>query len=392
MRSKLARCLALGAFFVAIAVTLAACGGGSSLPGNAVVKVDDTTITRDTFDRWMVVAAKGQAQSAGATSTADVRAPDPPDYAACVAQLRKATKPVKGQPTPTTESLKAQCKTQYEGYRDQVLQLLISSIWYEGEADDQSITIPAKTLDQEFAKRKKQSFDTEAKYTAYLKGSGLTTADLKSQVKTELLVAKLRDKISKGVGKVTDKQISDYYAKNKSKYAQPERRDIRIVLTKTSERANEAKAALQSGQSWKAVAQRFSTDQATKKIGGVLLAVTKGSQEKALDEAVFGAKTKTLIGPVKTQFGYYLVEVTKISRPTQQTEAQAKPEILKLLNQQAQSKALEKFSKEFQEKWKSKTDCRSGFNNLAPLCKNAPKSSTTATAPATTPATTPTTG
>ncbi|HZO35884.1 MAG TPA: peptidyl-prolyl cis-trans isomerase [Solirubrobacteraceae bacterium] len=377
--------MALGAFFVVVALTLTACGG-SSLPGNAVVKIDDTTITKDQFNHWMTVAAKSQALQAGAKTTTTVVAPVSPDFAACIAQLRKTSKPAKGQPTPTTESLKAQCKTSYEGYRDQVLQLLISSDWYVGEAADQGVTVTKKALDAEFAKRKKQSFSTEKQYTDYLKTSGLTLEDLKLQVESELLVTKLREKITKSVPKTTDKAIHAYYVKNKSKYAQPERRDIRIVLTKTRAQAVAAKAALTAGQSWTTVAKKYSTDAATKNKGGVILATSKGAQEKALDDVVFAAKRNTLLGPIKTQFGYYVAQVTKISVATQQTEAQAKAAITTLLNQQAQDKALNTFSEGFQKKWKAKTDCRSGFNNLAQLCKNAPKASTTATT------TTPTTG
>jgi hypothetical protein len=102
MRTTLARSSALGAFFVAVALIVTACGG-SSLPGNAVVKIDDTTITKDAFDHWMAVAAKSQAQQTGASSTAGIVAPVPPDFTACVEQLRKTSKPAKGQPSPTTE-------------------------------------------------------------------------------------------------------------------------------------------------------------------------------------------------------------------------------------------------------------------------------------------------
>jgi hypothetical protein len=49
------RFLALGAFFVA-AIVLAACGG-SSIPGNSVAKVGDTSITKSDFNHWLRIAA-----------------------------------------------------------------------------------------------------------------------------------------------------------------------------------------------------------------------------------------------------------------------------------------------------------------------------------------------
>ena len=57
-----------------------------------------------------------------------------------------------------------------------------------------------------------------------------------------LLSNKIREKVTKGKDKVTDAQIEDYYDKNKQRFAQPERRDLRIVLTKTKAKAEQAKA------------------------------------------------------------------------------------------------------------------------------------------------------
>lgn len=378
MRRSLARWLALGAFFVAASLAFAACGG-DSVPGNSVVKVDDGSITKVEFNHWIDALAKNQALQSG-VATKNVKAPVPPDYADCIAQLRKTTKPVKGQPTPTAESLKAQCKTQYETLRDQVLGLLVQSQWIDGESKDQGVTPSAKDIDAEFAKQRKQSFQTDKAYKKFLADTGLSADDLKLQIRANVLITKLREKITKGKDKVSDKAIASYYAKNKSKFAQPERRDIRIVLTKSKAKAEAAKAALESGSGWKTVAKKYSTDQATKNVGGVLLAVTKGSQEKALDDVVFGdkTKTKTLLGPVKTQFGYYVVEVTKVSPASQQTEKQASPAIKQLLVQQQQDNALNAFSEAFTKKWKAKTVCRTGFK-VAELCKNAKADSTTST-------------
>ena len=117
--------------------------------------------------------------------------------------------------------------------------------------------------------------------------------------------------MTKGKDKVTDAQIAAYYNKNKARFAQPERRDLRIVLTKDKAKAEQAKKALESGQSFKSVAKKYSIDQASKAQGGKLPAVAKGQQEKALDNAIFNAKKGKLTGPVKTQFGYYVFDVTQ---------------------------------------------------------------------------------
>jgi foldase protein PrsA len=374
--------LAVGAIAVP-AAALTACGS-DSVPGNAVARVDNETITNQAFQHWLAVAATSSQQQPGQTGAAQV--PKPPDFAACVATKEKtAPKPAKGQPKPTTTQLKAQCKQEYEGLRDQVMQFLISADWIQKEAASQGVKVSDAEVQKQFQTTKKQSFPKPADYTKFLKQSGMTQDDVIFRVKLDRLSTKLREKVTKGKDKVTPAQISAYYNKNKTRFAQPERRDLRIVLTKTKAKADQAKAAISGGQDFKAVAKKYSIDQASKNQGGVLLGVSKGQQEKALDTAVFAAKKSQLVGPVKTQFGYYVFKVQKVTTASQQSVQQATPTIKQLLASQNQQKALEAFVKDFRTKWKSKTNCRSGF--VTQECKNAPKpKKTTATPPGAVPA------
>ena len=157
--------------------------------------------------------------------------------------------------------------------------------------------------------------------------SGLTNADVFFQQRSQLIEQKITSKVTKGKDQVTDAQIQQYYEKNKSKFATPEKRDVRIVLAKTEANAAAARKALDSGQSWSAVAKKYSTDAASKSNGGLLAGVAKGQQEKALDAAIFKAQKGKLTGPVKTQFGYYVFEVQKITPATQQSLEESKKTI-----------------------------------------------------------------
>jgi foldase protein PrsA len=356
---------ALGAFFV-LAGVVAACGG---VPGNSVAKVGDSTITKKTFDHWMGVAAHSS-QPPGATGTVVV--PDAPNFKKCIAAKRATTpKPAQGQPEQTDAQLKTACKTEYEGLRDQVMGFLVQAKWVEGEAGDQGVKVSKKEIQKEFQKQKQAAFPQEAQFQQFLKTSGFTQDDILFRVKLDLFQKKLLAKIAKKKTKVTDKQVADYYAKNQSRFGQPEKRDLEIVLTKTAAKANEAKAAIGKGQAFAAVAKRLSIDQVSKSQGGKLNGLAKGQQEKALDDAVFSAKLNQLVGPVKTQFGFYVFRVTKSTPASQQTLDQSKSQIRALLMTQGQQDTRRKFIDKFQKKWKSRTDCRKGF--VVQNCKNAPK-------------------
>ena len=226
--------LALGAFFVPAAI-FAGCGG---VPGDAVATVDGTSIEKNDFEHWLTVAAKSGGQATAA-------APKPPDYAACVNQKRKTTpKPAKGQPKVTDSQLKAQCKQEYNALRDQVLQLLDLLPVDRGRGRPQNIKVSDTEVKKSFDKQKKQAFPKAADFEKFLKDSGQTEEDILQRVRLDTLSNKIREKVTKGKDKVTDAQIADYYNKNKARFAQPERRDLRIVLTKDKAKAEEAKKAL----------------------------------------------------------------------------------------------------------------------------------------------------
>jgi foldase protein PrsA len=367
MKKTILVLLALCAFFVPAAV-FAGCGG---VPGNAVAEVDGDAIEKSTFDHWLTVASKAGGQ-------ANAVAPKPPEFAQCVTQKRKTTpKPAKGQPKVTDAQLKTQCKQEYEGLRDQVLQLLISFRWIEGEAKEMNVKATDAEIKKSFDTQRKQAFPKDADFAKFLKDSGQAQDDILLRVRLDALSNKIREKVTKGKDKVTDAQIKAFYDKNQARFAQPERRDLRIVLTKGKAKAEQAKRALDGGQSFSKVAKRLSIDQASKAQGGKLPGVAKGQQEKPLDEAIFKASKGKLTGPVKTQFGYYVFEVSKITPASQQTLEQAKATIKQTLASQNQQKALDAFVKDFRKRWKEKTDCREGFRTQD--CKNAPKATPTPT-------------
>ena len=348
----------------------AACGG---VPGNAVATVDGEAINKSDFSHWLTIAAK----SSGTTGAV---VPDPQnDYSNCVAAQRKATPaPAKGQPKTTDAQLKTQCKTEYEQYRSQVLQLLTSFRWIQGEAAAQNIKVTDAEVKKSFDEQKKQSFPKDADYQKFLKTSGQTPEDIMQRVKLDLLSNKIRDKVVKGKDQVSDKAVADFYAKNKAQFSQPEKRDLHVVLTKEKAEADKALAALKAGDSWKKVAKKYSIDDTTKATGGELTAQAKGTLDAELDDAVFSAKKGDIQGPVKTQYGYYVFEVDKSTPASQQTLAEAKATIKQQLASQEQQKALDAFVKDFTSRWREKTECADSYKTSD--CKNGPKPTPTPTA------------
>ena len=338
-------------------VGISACGG---VPSNAVVQINGTPITKDAFNHWMKVAAASNGEAPGSHEAPVV--PEPPDYTKCIAHLAATTaKPAKGEKPPTTAKLKQECKVQFKALSSEVLGFLISSQWVLGEAASQGVSISDPDVHKEFLKIKTEQFPKASEFEKFLESSGQTVSDLLLRVKLNLLSQKIQKKVVADKGKVTEAQITKYYNENKSKYGTPEKRSVRIVLTKTEAQALAAKKEIESGKSFASVAKARSIDPTSKSNGGLLTGVVKGEEEKALSEAIFSAKTHVLGGPVKTPFGYYVYEVESVTAGTKTALKNVEATIKQQLIATHQQKALSDFVKNFKKKWQAKTECRAEY-------------------------------
>lgn len=381
--------LALGAFFV-LALTLAACGGGSSsssknVPASDVATVDGTPVTKADYTKWYTITARSSAQQGQAAIV-----PDPPAYTRCIAAEQAAAVAARARTRPTATQLRTQCRTIDTQIQQTTLALLIQADWLAKEARAQGVTVTDAAVQRQLATTRRQAFPTDRAYRAFLTTSGMSEQDVLFRLRVQALSTAIGTKVQRQAAPVTDAQVSAYYAANRSRFAVPERRDIDVILTRTQAQANVAKSAVQRGTSWRAAAQRYSIDTVSRGNGGLLRGVARGQQDAALDTAAFGAKKNVLVGPVRGQFGWYILRVTGITPARQSTLAESQAQIRQTLTQTAQQRKITAFATDFQRRWTSRTQCGTGF--VITICANAPRTRrTTSTAGgtvATTPATT----
>ena len=83
----------------------------------------------------------------------------------------------------------------------------------------------------------------------------------------------------------------------------------RHILVSTEEECLDLKGRIEAGEGFADIARAHSTCP-SKAQGGDLGQFGPGMMVKEFDEVVFSADINTLQGPVKTQFGYHLLEVT----------------------------------------------------------------------------------
>ena len=142
------------------------------------------------------------------------------------------------------------------------------------------------------------------------------------QVKVEYLV--LDAEHLPGVATPSDDKLREVYTAQPERFGQPERRRARHILVSVPAGADEAvdaqaKAAIESarervakGEDFAAVAREVSQDPGTKGRGGDLGEFGRGVMDPAFEQAAFSLAKGQLSEPVRSRFGYHLIETTEI--------------------------------------------------------------------------------
>lgn len=86
----------------------------------------------------------------------------------------------------------------------------------------------------------------------------------------------------------------------------------RHILVPTEEKCAELKAKIEGGAAFQDLAKEHSTCPSGSN-GGALGEFAPGQMVKEFDTVVFNEAVGEVHGPVKTQFGYHLIEITERS-------------------------------------------------------------------------------
>jgi foldase protein PrsA len=295
--------LALVALALALGLALlVAAGCGNKVPQGAIATVGGVPITKAQFDQYINQAKASAGQSGQAAF-----------------------------PSAGT--------TAYNRYAAEIVNYLVEQQVVLNGADKQKIAVTDADVQTQLQQIAAQYGGTAKMYAAAQK-AGMDQAQLKTYVKNSLLGQKLYQQVI-GTTTPTEAQMQAYYKANKATFNQKATRTVRHILVKTQAEALKVRALLAANDTtanWAKVAKKYSTDTGTKNSGGSLGPITPGQMVKPFDTAAFSLKVKTISAPVKSQYGWHVLEVTAITPAKKSTYASAKATIKSTLTSQAQQK------------------------------------------------------
>ncbi len=306
-----------------VSLALAGCGGSDDVPADAVAVVDGQEIAKS-------------------------------DYEALIEQARTSYKNQKREfPKAGSE--------EFQTLKNQAVQFLIQREQFEQEAENLDVEVTDKQVDARLTQIQKQYFGGDKKkYEAQLKDQGLSEAQVRKDIRAQVVSEKIFENVTRQV-KVTDKQIEEYYAKNKAQYSQPESRDVRHILVKSKATADDVYAQLKAGGDFAALAKKLSEDTGSKDSGGKLT-ITKGQTVAPFDKKAFELKVDELSTPVKTEFGYHVIQAlgpVKAAKVTQLKDV--KESIQQQLIQTRKNEAMTEWVDDLKEDYEDKITYALGF-------------------------------
>ncbi len=250
---------------------------------------------------------------------------------------------------------------EYQALQTQAVAFLVNRAEYDQRANDLKIAIAEKDINARIAAVKKKSFKgSQAGLDKALKAQGMTAADLREDIKTALLQEKLYTAITKDV-KVTDAQVAQYYKANKSQYVIQDSRDVRHILVKTQAQANKIYNQIKAGGSWQVLAKKYSIDPGSKDKGGEMT-ILRGQTVPPFDTTAFRLKTKQVSRPVKSTYGYHVIQpISAVRRGRTTSLKAATPSIKAQLLEKAKADSTTKWTSDTTKAFEGKVSYATGF-------------------------------
>ncbi len=318
------RSLMLAAAALAVLTVVAAgCGGTDEVPPDAVAVVDGTPISKSTLDELLTRTKK--------------------TYAAQKRQFPKAG------------------TSEYQALQTQAVAFLVQRAEYAREADKLGVKVTDAQIQQKVDGVKKQYFGgNEKKFEAGLKAQSYTLAALRDDARAQLVSEGIYKDITGDV-KISDAEAQQYYDQNIDRYKVAESRVVRHILVKTKDEADQIRSEIENGADFATLAKEKSQDPGSKDQGGKLT-VSKGQTVAPFDKAAFSLDTNQLSEPVKTQYGYHLIQpLTDVKKGRVTPFTEVRTQIKSQLMQQKKGNAVTQWVSKVEKEYKGKVSYATGY-------------------------------
>jgi peptidyl-prolyl cis-trans isomerase C len=241
-----------------------------------------------------------------------------------------------------------------------VLETMINEELLFQESRSKGITVEPEAVAADF-KRIKKGFANDADFKKLIAESGLTEAELQSDIERGHVINKLIDNQIAALVVIPDQEIRTFYDTHPNSFKKSEQVRASHILIKVDSQTepsvkNEKKAKLQkiqkrlkSGEDFAVLAKEFSECPSNSK-GGDLGYFGRGKMVKPFEDAAFALKIGEVSDIIETRFGYHLIKVVDKKPASTMGYEDVKDKIGQYLKQEKTGKELKGYIEELRKK------------------------------------------
>lgn len=185
----------------------------------------------------------------------------------------------------------------YESMKDKIGAQALQQLVYE-KVLSEKYEVTDKELDAKVAELKEQLGEN---FEAALAQYGYKDEE---DFKKTMKLGMMQEKAAMKSIKVTDKELKEYYENYKPQIK------ARHILVADEATAKEVKTKLDAGEKFEDVSNQYSTDEAAKANGGDLGWFGTGAMDPDFEAAAYALKVDEISAPVKSSFGYHIIQLT----------------------------------------------------------------------------------
>jgi parvulin-like peptidyl-prolyl isomerase len=234
--------------------------------------------------------------------------------------------------------------------RQDALQGLIAQLLLRHEVEEAGIVVAEEALDEHLAQLREGMAEGQVWEDA-LRRAGATEQSVREQVRAQLRVEELVRTRLPEVEPPEEEEIRAFFDANAERLAQPELVDVRLLVLRIPDDADEAgreavrqqarrlKEDAEAGASFEALVAEHSQDPRTRETGGLVA----GLPRAALPEALFDADPGTISEPIESPSAVQLARVEQRTPGRPRALEEVHDQVASLLAEQRRQAALRRY-------------------------------------------------
>ena len=218
-------------------------------------------------------------------------------------------------------------KTFLQVVQENLVERLIRDELLKQYVEKQNIQIDEAAIDAEYQKQVER-LNTQPEKKKYYEENQIDEVFIREFFLSSAYMEKFVEDAGKNVT-VADEDIEKYIAENNEKYVDYQIQvRARHILVENEEEAKDLANRVRKGENFAELAKQYSKDTGSAVQGGDLGFFPKGIMVKEFEEMAFSLPVGQVSDPVKTQFGYHIIEVLDIQNMKEELKGVAKIDYL----------------------------------------------------------------